>query len=98
MQIICCVQCRRIIIFCLMVDADSPQIPYSVINTHVCATVRLHASYDNKCNVVQYLCNRSPELLKRPSLSIDAFYYKKNKNCASIFNTDACKPCTSLMW
>lgn len=49
----------------------------------------MNLSYDNACNLIHYILNREPWLMKHLRLFIDALHQKTHKKCLPDFNTGA---------
>ena len=92
LQLLSCVSCKRTVDWVLMPDAESPQTVFQFLYTKVPRGRTLRLSYDNGCNLVHYILNRAPELMRHTQVSIDALHYVKGHTCAAIYNTGAARP------
>ena len=87
LQIISCVGCGKVILFCLMADAESPQTLFNILKTHFPSGVRINMSYDNGCNLIHYILNREPEMLKTLRIYIDNMHFTSHSRCLMAFDT-----------
>jgi hypothetical protein len=72
-----------------MADAESPQTLFNIMKTHLPLDKKINLSYDNACNLIHYVLNREPDLIRNVRLFIDALHFKTHKRCLASYDTGA---------
>jgi hypothetical protein len=86
-QVFSCVQCKRVVDWLLMPDAESPQTVFQWLYTRVPRTSAVRLAYDNGCQLTHYIANRCPDLLKRCRIYIDHMHFEKGHSCSEAYDT-----------
>lgn len=94
MQIISCVKCKRVVLFSLMADAESPRTLFDLVLTRF---EKLAASYDNGCNFLHFFLNREPEIHESVDVYIDVMHHRGHVKCLPTYRTGARSPCAVLL-
>lgn len=93
-QMVSCVNCKRVMDWALMPDAESPQTVFQFLYTKVPRARKLRLSYDNGCNFVHYVLNRDPGRMETLQVNIDAFHHEGH-TCSKMYTTGERPP---LLW
>ena len=76
--------------FSMMADAESPQTAWDFIWTRLRHNKLLFITYDNGCQLVHYIFNRWPQIMKFLFIYIDPLHSKNHVNCLADYCTSAC--------
>lgn len=81
-----CVEHNTCIGFIILQKAESPKIISQFLLTRF-KTMPKVILYDNACNLLEFILNRSPIPFEDTRFYVDAFHYESHINCSNSFNS-----------